>query len=205
MGITVPKPLTTIDDGFYHDANAAFSLACDRLATLDPAPPEMVSKAKTRLLRSMGKTADQFNHVDPEADPFERWAQGRAALAVQLTYWQERLNQSLITVQDFYNTDTGITSLFPAWIESEIQAGLLAAGIVNELIFGTETVNGSKVTGLYDSTGEAERNLRKVAEGSELPKVKLTLADSTITLDKYGRQIEASYEAIAQQDRKSVV
>ena len=40
MGITVPKPLTTIDDGFYHDANAAFSLACDRLATLDPAPPE---------------------------------------------------------------------------------------------------------------------------------------------------------------------
>jgi hypothetical protein len=199
MAITVPKPTTKIDDGFYHEANAACELACDKLAALEPPPQELVDLAKSGLLRKIQKTEDELSHIDPDADPFDRWARGRAALSAQMTYWSERFNRPLITVQDFYATDTGITSLFPAWIESEIQAGLLAAGLVNELTFGTETVAASKITGLYDSTGEGERSLRKVSEGAELPKVKLSLADSTIALDKYGRQIEASYESVAQQ------
>jgi hypothetical protein len=199
MNITVPKPSIAVDDGFYKEANVACQTGAQRLAELDPAPEEFVSAARAKLLAKLNMEEGDIAHFDPDSNPFDQWAKARAAVSAHLTYYKERFNVPLITVHDFYSTDTGITSLFPAWIETEIQAGLLAAGIVNEIIFGTEQVNSTKVTGLYNSTPSADRELREIAEGAELPKATLTLADSIVTLNKFGRQIQASYEAMANQ------
>ena len=79
------------------------------------------------------------------------------------------------------------------------QTTLLATGLVPWLTMGTEAADSTKVTALYDSTGATERTMRLLGEGSELPKVKLTLADSIIYLHKYGRMVETSYEALQHQ------
>ncbi len=196
--ITVPKPELTVDDGFYFEANKDGRLSTQVLADMAPAPDELVDAARKRLISACGPHAN-FSNLGPDFNPIDDWARGRAALASQLAWYEQNANTTITHVLDFYNTNAAITALFPAWIESEIQAGLIANGLVSQLIMGTEQADGTKVTALYDSTGEVDRQLRRVAEGAELPKIKLTLADSIIYLYKYGRQIETSYEAIARQ------
>jgi hypothetical protein len=84
-------------------------------------------------------------------------------------------------------------------MESEIQAALLATGLVSWLTMGTLAADSANVTCLYDSTPVAERELRLIGEGAELPTATLTLADSTIHLNKFGRRVLTSYEALASQ------
>jgi len=194
----VPEPTVKVDDGFYAEARALRKPAPLLLAERDPVPEEFVDAAEARFYRQHRRDPQQFSHFSDDEHPVRRWARGRAALASQLAWYEKQQGQSLIAVQDFY-TNTSLTALFPAWIETEIQAGLMANGLVNDIIFGTEQVDSSKVTALYDSTPAKERELRVIGEGAELPRVKLTLSDSTIALHKYGRQINAAYETIASQ------
>jgi hypothetical protein len=196
--ITVPKPTIEPDSGLYRDAAAASMETTAYLAQLCPAPPEFVAEAEASFYRDRGLDPARYAHQGPQG-PVHQWAEGKAALSAMLNWYEQKHSHKLVTVQDFYHTDTGVTSLFPAWIESEIQAALISSGIVSQLIFGTESVDSSKVTALYDSTSPGERSLRRVAEGAALPEAKLTLADSSIVLGKYGRSIEASYEVIASQ------
>lgn len=188
------EPKVTVDDGMYAESKAARVPSPSYLASLDEPPAEHV-EAATRYF------AARYENPQRKADPtaVEDWARGRAALSNYLTWWEQKTNSKVLTVHDFYHTDTAVTSLFPAFLESEIQAGLLANGLVSWLTMGTVQADSAKVTGLYDSTGQTERSLRLIGEGGELPTVKLTLADSTINLNKFGRAVQVSYEAMAAQ------
>mgnify|MGYP007071620871 CR=1 FL=1 len=197
--ITVPKPQTEIDDGFYAEAAAASMDSPAYLATLNPAPSEFIAEAEQRFFVRHRMDPAKFTHLSGPESPIKQWAAGRAALSSMLNWYEQKIGGRIITVQDFYNTSPGVTSLFPAWIESEIQAAMIATGLVSSLIFGTESVDNSKVTVLYDSTPSRERSLRRIGEGTDLPLATLTLADSTISLGKFGRSIHASYEVIASQ------
>jgi hypothetical protein len=188
------EPRVKLDDGFYADARAAHVSAPSFLASLDEPPQEHITAA-TDVFH-----ARYANRLRPaNASAVEDWARGRAALANQLTWYEQTSGKRVLTVHDFYNADNSITSLFPAWLESEIQASLLATGLVAWLTMGTLQADSAKVTALYDSTGVTERSLRLIGQGAELPIVKLTLADSTINLNKFGRAVQTSYEAIAMQ------
>lgn len=196
--ITVPKPeRTDIDDGMTAEAFAAQKPIPTYLAEVSPPPPELVEDVKKSFLAKNGYSRNE--HTALRDDPLQQWAIGKAALAHQLSWWEQHNTKRLIQVQDFYAPDDAIQSLFPAWVESEIQAGLIAEGLVPFLTFGTVQVNASTVRATYDSSGETTRSLRQIGPGGELPRVKLTLADSDIYLFKYGRVIEAAYEVIAEQ------
>lgn len=198
MKYTVQKPSVTIDDAFYKSCNKDGLLATHVLADLDPAPEEMVTAAKDRLL-SLCHPHASFGNLSAEGNPIDDWSRARAALSSQINWYAQQANTTITRVCDFFDTNTSITALFPAYIESEIQAGLIANGLVPQLIMGTETATSDKVTALYDSTAEEQRQLRRISEGAELPKITLTTADSIIYLYKYGRQIQCSYEAMANQ------
>lgn len=188
------EPKVKLDDGFYSDAKAAHVSAPLFLASMDEPTQEHVDHAKATF-------AAKYEHRLRKADPtaVEDWARGRAALANQLTWYEQATGKRVLTVHDFYHTDSAVTALFPAWLESEIQAALLATGLVSWLTMGTMQADSAKVTALYDSTGAEDRSLRLIGEGGELPAVKLTLADSTINLNKFGRRVQTSYEALAAQ------
>jgi len=193
--LTVFEPkIKDIDDGFYADAKASGVASPAHMANLDPAPEEHVDAAKEVFNR---RYANKQHPANDEA--VTEWARGRAALANQLTWYEQKAGKQVVTVQDFYHTDSAITALFPAWIESEIQATLISTGLVSWLTMGSVAADGAKVTALYDSTAASERSLKKIGEGAELPAVKLTLSDSTIYLNKFGRAIQTSYEALASQ------
>jgi hypothetical protein len=130
------------------------------------------------------------------AEKIGEHAQGMATLSKWMSKAMD--GEKLVTIKDFYR-NSAITALFPVYIESRIQQSLLASSLVPELIFSEETVDSTTATGLYMADTEAVRSLRKIGEGTELPATDFTSANSTIALQKYGRLIRASYEAISSQ------
>lgn len=205
MNMTEPRKDVWADlqagaKGFYGDCEAVHrKSSLDVLRELDPPDPAgdgaLVTQWEEKLKRQC--RADVTSPV--MAQKIREWAEGRATLNRYLAKAVGNTGiHSLATVKDFY-TDTGVTALFPAYIEARIQQALLANSLVNELIFADEPVTSTKVVALYVTDSATDRSLRIVAEGAELPVTDIATADSTIALGKFGRQIRATYEAVADQ------
>jgi len=183
----------SLDKGLYGEAEGEQKYGIQKLAEMDPMPEDVQADCIARAF-------NKFGVADPESargKAVAEWAKWNATLEVYLATGHIRtrgIGQS--QVRDFF-TDYTVTTLFPAYIESQIIAGQLATGIVNELVFDIEQVTSRKVDALYYSS--ADENLSIVAEGAELPILRLTTADSTIQLKKYGGILEVSYEALAEQ------
>ena len=199
MKIDIPKPETLgLDDGLVQEALAKDLPIPLYMAQVSPPPPEITAEVKKRFMAQHEKYRGNA-FAAPEDDPLEQWCEGRAALVHQLNWWEQVNNSRIVHVQDFYAPDDSLTTIFPAWIESEIQAGLIAEGLVPWLTFATEIVSASTVKATYVSSAAETRSLRQVEPGAELPRTKISVADSNIELHKYGRSIEAAYEVISEQ------
>lgn len=65
-----------------------------------------------------------------------------------------------------------------------------------EVVAITTPVNGDTVRAYYLTQSATQARLVRVAEGDEIPRAKLTGGTQTVNLKKYGRVLEASYEAL---------
>lgn len=70
---------------------------------------------------------------------------------------------------------------------------------LSELVAITTPINASEYRAYYLTNDEDQTSMVRVAEGAEVPRVKLTGAQHTIDLLKYGRALEASYELLRRQ------
>lgn len=166
--------------------------AVEVLRELDPPDPEADGLAIEQYVKSVGAK-------DPSAireAAIRRWAEGRATLQKYIA--KAAGSDPVIQVKDFFR-DTGLISLFPAYIESRIQQGLLQTSLVNELIASDVAVSSTRVTCPYASDGASDRSMSSIGEGAELPETTITVADSTIELGKFGRTLKWTYEAMAEE------
>jgi len=113
-------------------------------------------------------------------------------------------SEPLVYLKDWYRSNA-IISLFPAYIETRIQEGLLQTSLVPDLVFADETVDSYTAVATYNSTPAEARSLKLISEGAELPEAEITAADSTINLRKFGRQVKWSYESTQGNARLSMV
>ncbi len=100
-------------------------------------------------------------------------------------------------VEDFFKT-SATKILFPEFWNQNIMLGMLMGKMTAKIedIIATKTMIDSKdYRGLF-ADADDEVQMRRVAEGAEFPKVKLTLSNKAIELSKIGLLIESSYEAI---------
>lgn len=101
-------------------------------------------------------------------------------------------------ISKFYNTGDSEV-LFPAFISNQIIAGLLLGSLVQELVAKTEIIEGVNYQKLTLTDSEPDRQLREVGEGVEFPATKISVGDEMVKMKKYGRYLEASYEALSGQ------
>ncbi|MGW9128161.1 phage major capsid protein [Paenibacillus chitinolyticus] len=103
-------------------------------------------------------------------------------------------------VSKFFQTNSDNLLLFPAVIEQSIRKGLEENNIIQQLVATTTNLSDSDTykTLIWEDVPE-DQELRRVAEGGPLPKTKITLGNKEITVFKYGRMLEASYEALKNQ------
>lgn len=100
-------------------------------------------------------------------------------------------------------TSGGIDSnewLFPAWLETTLREAAYGQDIVSYLCDTTIGVDSNIVkSAMLDlMSDENKPNIKKmrVSEGADLPLAKIKVGDKAISLWKYGRAIEMSYEAM---------
>ncbi len=106
-------------------------------------------------------------------------------------------------IQDFYRTN-GNEWLFPVFIDRTLHELLGNSDILNHLISSAPvSVPSNSIMGSYiDLTDENNKKgvrVKRVAEGTELPLASITLGSRAITLSKFGRAVQATYEALQYQ------
>jgi hypothetical protein len=95
------------------------------------------------------------------------------------------------------SNNPGSVVLYPEFINRQLRANLIAPDILSTLVNVTTTITGRDYRTIYlDNSDPKTRRMYRVAEGAEIPKTKLVTSERGITLYKYGRGIEGSYEAI---------
>ncbi len=103
------------------------------------------------------------------------------------------------TVETFYLTD-GNKVLFPEYVARVLVQSMTEFPIMKYLIAARTPIDSNVYKASYldldDAANKKQLEMRRVTEAADLPVAKLKLGESAITLYKYGRAVEASYEAV---------
>ena len=99
----------------------------------------------------------------------------------------------LVTVDRFFQTDPNAKWLFPDIVREAVLAGLKRKPAYPELIVRDE---GTAYDVPFVTESEDDEELRSVAEGAAIPESEIRYGDRIVRLDKKGRGVIASYEAI---------
>ncbi|MCD7797424.1 MAG: phage major capsid protein [Clostridiales bacterium] len=99
------------------------------------------------------------------------------------------------TVSKFFNT-TDSAVLFPEYISRSVRQGMLGSDKVESIIAATTMIDGLDYHSIALDGEKSDYYLDAVAEGSELAELTIGVKDNLTELQKYGKIISASYEAI---------
>ncbi len=106
------------------------------------------------------------------------------------------LDLNRVTVDRFFQSDPNAKWLFPDMVREAVVSGMRAKPVYPQLIAGDEPVEGTAYDVPYVDEDEDEEELRTVAEGAAIPESEIAYGDRIIRLDKVGRGVIASYEAV---------
>lgn len=101
-----------------------------------------------------------------------------------------------ITVDRFFQADPNAKWLFPDVVREAVIAGLKRKPVHPQLIIRDESIDGTAYDVPYVQENADEEELRSVAEGAAIPESEITYGDRVVRIDKKGRGVIASYEAV---------
>lgn len=101
-----------------------------------------------------------------------------------------------ITVDRFFQSDPNAKWLFPDIVREAVLAGLRRKPVYPDLIMHDEHIEGTAYDVPYVTESADNEELRSVAEGAAIPESSLIYGDRIVKLDKKGRGVLASYEAV---------
>jgi len=102
-------------------------------------------------------------------------------------------------VEKFYSVGGQSTILFPAFISDRISVGLLLSAPTRDFVMAETVIDSLTYDKMTMTETEPKRQLKKTNEGAEFPRTKVTTGEQRVSLPKFGRILEASYEAIRKQ------
>jgi hypothetical protein len=186
------KGIVSLDKGFYHEARMRGKSPLSYLTELvSPEPPEIEGTAQRILARFEQKDDGSWR-----SQAVREYAFQVAGLEKELSARGIRTRgPGADTVEKFFASSND-TPLFPAFAASQIIAGQLASSLVPMLIASEVQINSHVADKITISDTSADRTLKFIGEGADLPKTKISRVEGTITLYKYGRLLEATYESV---------
>jgi len=106
------------------------------------------------------------------------------------------IDLSKITVERFFQSDPNAKWLFPDMVREAVVAGLRRKPKYPELIIRDEPVTSTAYDVPFVTESEENEEMRTVSEGAAIPESEIMYGDRVVKLDKKGRGIIASYEAV---------
>lgn len=137
--------------------------------------------------------ADPYSHYSERVRGFARdtWALEKALEEVGI-----RVKGPEADAMSKFFSSSASTVLFPAYVESQVVAGLLLNSLVPMAVAQEVTVNSHTAEHLALTESAEDRRSAVGGEGARTPVMTLHTAERTIRLEKYQTQLNASYEAL---------
>lgn len=153
-----------------------------------------------KLEKGLYQTNSTFTKELEKLDPSENYAGTKYE---NLDAFQRQLKRFDIkvsgpqsdTVEKFFRT-TDSAALFPEYVSRAVRQGMQENDILPRIIAATTTIDGMDYRSISTSMSDDDKQLKEVAEGAFIPETTIKTQDNLIKLNKRGRMLVASYEAI---------
>ena len=186
------KGIVDIDKGFYQEARQKGKPPLTYLTDMvRPEAPEIEQNVGICMRRFRQEDDGSFRSVK-----IREYAYGITGLQKELCARGIRVRGPGSDVVEKFFIAANDTPLFPAWLATQLIAGMLASSLVPYLVAGEVAIDSHIAEKIMMSDTSADRTLKFIGEGTDLPRTKITRSEGNITLYKYGRAVEASYESI---------
>ena len=139
-----------------------------------------------------------FTNVLEEMDPSENYRgtslEGLDAFERQLKRFDIKVSGGRSdVVEKFFSTATS-AALFPEYVKRAVVSGMNDGNILNQILAAKTQIDALDYRSITSSREDEE--LKPVAEGSAIPATTIKTQENLVTLNKRGRMLVASYEAI---------
>lgn len=150
-----------------------------------------------------GISGKSFAGILEELDPSEEYKgtslEGMDAFQRQLKRFDIKVRGAgSDNVEKFFHT-TDSAVLFPEYVSRSVRQGMDEENILPSIVATTTKIEGLDYRTIYSEPTTDEKSLKYVAEGATIPQTTIRAQDNLITLNKRGRMLVASYEAIRYQ------
>lgn len=156
-------------------------------------------KLEKGLYNLSGKSFTQaLSELDPDSAYSGTELYGLDAFERQLKRFDIKINgANSDMVEKFFET-TESAVLFPEFVKRAIKQGM-ENSVLGEIVAAQTKTNGADYRGLSVVAEENKPYSTATAQGAALPETSISLGSSLVTMNKYGRIINTSYEAVRRQ------
>lgn len=154
-----------------------------------------------RLEKGMyGQAGKSFVQTLEEQDPSENYRgtplEGMDAFQRQLKRFDIKVKGagSDMVEKFFHTTDSAV--LFPEFVSRVVRQGMEENSILPAITATVTNFDGMDYRSIASIPTEAEKELKRVEEGSQIPSTSIRTQENLVRLHKRGRMLVASYEAI---------
>ena len=138
----------------------------------------------------------ELERLDPSADYAGTELAGLDAYQRQLKRFDIHVSgPQSDSIQKFFSTSDS-SCLFPEYVSRAVAQGMNDAQLIDEIIAVRTDINAPDYRSIVVDFASASQTAPVVAEGSAIPETTISLKEDLVTLQKRGRLLSASYEAV---------
>ena len=147
-----------------------------------------------------GNGSKSFTDILEELDPSENYKgselDGLDAFQRQLKRYDIKVGGSRSDcVQKFFQSSDS-AALFPEYVSRAVRQGIERSDILSDIIAAKTVIDGLDYRSVVSAPDDDEKQLKPVAEGAYLPQTTIKTGGQLVKLQKRGRMLVASYEAV---------
>ena len=147
-----------------------------------------------------GKSFSQvLEALDPSAQYEGTAAAGLDAFGRQLKRFDIKVSgQGSDYVGKFFST-TQSAALFPEYVSRAVHQGIEEANVLDSIVATKTKIDSLDYRTICSNPSDDEKSLKQVAEGAYIPQTVVKTQENLVKLNKRGRMLVASYEALKYQ------
>ena len=149
------------------------------------------------MYQEAGRT---FTQVLERQDPSEQYKgtpmEGLDAFQRQLKRFDIKVKGAGSDMVDKFFATSQSAVLFPEYIARAVKTGMEAENVLPQITATETVISGMDYRSITSEGGQDEHKLRRVDEGAAIPQTTVKTRDTLVKLNKRGRMLVASYEAI---------
>lgn len=139
---------------------------------------------------------DVLEELDPSENYKGTQLEGLDAYQRQLKRYDIKVGgEHSDSVQKFFETSNS-AALFPEYVSRAVRQGMENANYLPDIIAAKTIIDGMDYRSVVSVPNEDDKSLKPVMEGAALPQTVVKTQENLVKLNKRGRMLVASYEAV---------